>query len=179
MSQTRRRIADEVRSRPGIHFNGLVRSLDLATGQVQYHLRKLRSDGDVEREEVYGRTHYYPDAFGEWEQAALALLRRETTREVVGLLLERGPSRPAELAEELALARSTLEWHLNHLVEQDMVVKHRGPRNHVTLELTRPEETVALLQEADPSLLESMVSRYTRLVDQLLYDDRPEGSDSP
>ncbi|MGM0397617.1 MAG: winged helix-turn-helix transcriptional regulator, partial [Halobacteriota archaeon] len=38
MVETRTRIAEAVRTQPGIHFNGLVRSLDLATGQVQYHL---------------------------------------------------------------------------------------------------------------------------------------------
>ncbi|MFB6069972.1 MAG: winged helix-turn-helix transcriptional regulator [Halanaeroarchaeum sp.] len=171
MADTRTRIAEQVRSRPGIHFNGLVRSLDLATGQVQYHLQRLLADERVVKDELYGRTHYFPDTYEEWERQTLALLRRETTRDVVAVLFESGTIRPNDLAEELDLARSTLEWHLGHLVEQDVAVKRYNAANQVTIELARPAETVELVQEADPTLLGKMVSRFTRLVDRVLADE--------
>ncbi|MFB6081749.1 MAG: winged helix-turn-helix transcriptional regulator [Halanaeroarchaeum sp.] len=171
MVDTRTRIAEQVRSRPGIHFNGLVRSLDLATGQVQYHLQRLLADEDVVKAELYGRTHYFPDTFDDWERRTLALLRRETTRDVVAVLFESGAVRPNDLVEELDLARSTLEWHIGHLVEQDVAVKRYNARNQVTIELARPEETVELVREADPSLLGKMVSRFTRLVDRMLAEE--------
>lgn len=171
MVETRTRIAERVRSRPGIHFNGLVRSLDLATGQVQYHLKRLLADKEVVKAELYGRTHYYPEGFDDWERRTLALLRRETTRDVVAVLFESGAARPNELTEELELARSTLEWHLDHLVEQDVVDKRYNAANQVTIELARPEATVELVREADPTLLGVMVSRFTRLVDRMLAED--------
>ncbi|MGA9400002.1 MAG: ArsR family transcriptional regulator, partial [Haladaptatus sp.] len=37
MTETRTRIRRCVESRPGIHFNDLVRKSDIAPGQVQYH----------------------------------------------------------------------------------------------------------------------------------------------
>jgi predicted transcriptional regulator len=80
MSETRNRIARQVRRSPGIHFNELTRKLDLAPGQVQYHLRKLERADDVVEESLYGRTHYYTPDYGSWERGALAVLRRETTR---------------------------------------------------------------------------------------------------
>lgn len=173
MAQTRDRIEDTVRSRPGIHFNGLVRSLDLATGQVQYHLKRLDSENAVVKTSLYGRTHYFPDTYDDWERHTLALLRRETTRDVVAALLETGPARPNELAETLDLARSTLEWHLDHLVEQDVAEKRHAARNQVIVELTRPAETIELVRRADPTLLGKMVSRFTRLVDRMLAEDEP------
>ncbi|MFB6093395.1 MAG: winged helix-turn-helix transcriptional regulator [Halanaeroarchaeum sp.] len=173
MAETRTRIADAVRTSPGIHFNGLVRSLDLATGQVQYHLKRLVADEDVVKVELYGRTHYFPDHYDAWERTTLSLLRRETTRDVVAALFESGTARPNELAADLDLARSTLEWHLDHLIEQDLVAKRRTRRNEVTVELARPADTLELIQEADPTLLGKMVSRFTRLVDRMLAEDAP------
>lgn len=171
MVETRTRIADAVRSTPGIHFNGLVRSLDLATGQVQYHLKRLLAEESVVKTELYGRTHYYPDTYDEWERRTLALLRRETTRDVVAVLFEMGSARPNELVETLNLARSTLEWHLDHLIEQDVAVKRYSSRNQVSIELARPEDTIELVRSADPTLLGKMVSRFTRLVDRMLAED--------
>ena len=170
MNATRKRVARRIHTSPGIHFNELVRVLDLAPGQVQYHLKRLCSAGAVTDEQRYGRTHYYPPECDAWRRGALSLLRRETAGDVVALLCDGGPTRPQSLADELDIARSTLEWHLDHLVEQDVVVKERDERNHVTLALVRPTETARLLREASPSSPARMVDRFTRLTDRLLED---------
>lgn len=173
MTDTRRRIVDAVHETPGIHFNGLVRTLDLATGQVQYHLKRLLAEESIEATELYGRTHYYPDGFDAPDRRTIALLRRETTRDIVAHLFEHETARPGTIAEELGVARSTVEWHLDRLIEQDLVEKHRDDGNRVTLELTRPTETVDLLAAVDPTLLESLVSGYTALLDDVFEDGGP------
>jgi predicted transcriptional regulator len=174
MSEVRGRIETHVREHPGVHFNELVRSLDLAPGQVQHHLRRLLGESVV-AEELYGRTHYYPPTFDGWERGALALARRETSRDVLRHLLEGGPSAPGDVAEDLGIARSTLEWHLDHLVEQDVAEKKRDERGRVTLVLTRPAATVELLAAVSPSLPERFVDRFARLVDGLLEPAEDEG----
>ncbi|MFB6096160.1 MAG: winged helix-turn-helix transcriptional regulator [Haloferacaceae archaeon] len=166
----RTQIRSFVERHPGVHFNGLVRRLDLAPGQVQYHLRPLLGDGRLVREEFYGQTHYYPRECDEWSRGLLALARRETARDVIFDLLERGPSRPAAVAERVGVARSTLEWHLDHLVEQGVVEKRRGSHNRVTLALRRPEATLELLGAVEPSLPERLVDRFERLLDGLLSE---------
>ncbi|MFC5970403.1 winged helix-turn-helix transcriptional regulator [Halomarina salina] len=170
MSETRDRVAAQVRETPGIHFNGLVRALDLAPGQVQYHLGRLRSADSIAEQRLYGRTHYYPPSYDEWERRALALLSRETASDVVAALLDEGTARPSAVAERVGIARSTLEWHLDRLVEQDLVRKERDARNRVTLALARPEETARLLRRATPSLPGRLVDRFTRLIDHLLEE---------
>jgi predicted transcriptional regulator len=171
MTETRTQIAEHIGSHPGIHFNELVRSLDLAPGQAQHHVRRLVGDGTVRRSEFYGRTHYYPPEFDGWERATLALFRRETAREVLGYLLEHGEARPDDVATALDIARSTLEWHLDHLVEQDIVRKERDIRNRVTLVLEHPEQTRDLLVRVSPSMPERFVDRFTRLVDSMVDAD--------
>ena len=166
MSKVRERIRDHVAAHPGVHFNELVRRLDLAPGQVQHHLKRLTPDAVV-AESLYGRTHYYPPAYDEWERGALALLRRETARDVLEALAA-GPRAPDAVAAEVGIARSTLEWHLDHLLERDLVEKAYDERGRVTLSLARPAETADLLGAVEPSLPDRLVDRFTRLVDSFL-----------
>lgn len=170
MTDQATRIHDHLTTHPGVHFNELARSLDLAPGQVQYHLRKLQGRGDIVEEHLYGRTHYYPPEYDAQERATLALLRRETARDVLAVLLEGGPARPNEVADTIGIARSTLEWHLDHLLEQELVEKRRDERNHVTLVAVDPAETAALLGEVTLSLSGKLVDRFERLVDGLLSE---------
>jgi predicted transcriptional regulator len=162
---TRERIAAHVAREPGVHFNELVRALDLAPGQTQYHLDRL----DLTADEWFGRTHYYPPGYNEWERAALALLRRETAADIVSVLLADGPLPAGELAARVGIARSTLSWHRERL-ERVGLVKTRPDRGRTLLWVPEPERTARLVDRADPSLPERLVDRFTRLVDALLEE---------
>jgi DNA-binding MarR family transcriptional regulator len=84
--------------------------------------------------------------------------------------LRNDPVAPADVAEQLDLARSTVEWHLSRLIENDIVRKDpaetTASRNVVTL---REKQTVyRLLREIEPNLLDRVVDRFSRLTDELL-----------
>lgn len=164
MTETRTRIERYIEANPGVHFRELTRALDLATGQVQYHLRRLES---VVAEPINGRTHYYPAKMDPWERRTLAFLRRETARDILLALLADAPRSPGAVTAELDVARSTLEHHLDGLVEHGIVAKRREG-NRVTLALRRPDATAALLRVVDPSLPERLADRFERLVDSFL-----------
>lgn len=170
MSDTRSRIRDCISQNPGIHFNDITRELDIATGQTQYHLRKLVRAGDLEKESIGGRTHYYLPAFTPWERQVIALLRRETSREIVLYLLRNDHAAPAAIADQLELARSTVEWHLSRLVEHDVVRKDSMPEDPSRVVVTLPEREAVyrLLREIEPHMLDRVVDRFSRLTDELL-----------
>jgi predicted transcriptional regulator len=167
VSDVRNRIERRVGDDPGIYFNELVRELDLAAGQVQYHLRRLTDADAVEAAELFGRTHYYPPEYGDWERSALALLRRETSAEIVATLLDDGPQRPVDVAERVGIARSTLAWHADRLVDAGLLEKRVDGHRLVVADERR---TAALVETADPTLPERLVDRYTRLLDLLVED---------
>ena len=166
----RARIREHVRRNPGVHFNRLVRALDLAPGQVQHHLRALGDE--VRADSLYGRTHYYPPGTDAWERGALALLRRETAREVVRAVLVDDLAEPAEVAEAAGVARSTLEWHLDRLTEREVLEKRYADDGSVTLHAVRQVELARLLATVDPSPSDRLVDRFDRLLDDLLLDAR-------
>lgn len=170
MTTARTEVREYVHDHPGVHFNALVESLDQATGQVQHHVYRLVRDGDLEAASLYGRTHYYPEGFDDGEKETIALLRRETTRDLLVALLDGDGRRPAALADELGVARSTLEYHLDRLVECGVVEKRRDDRGRVTLHLATPEEVARLLAAVEPSVADRFVDRFTRLVDDFLED---------
>ncbi len=168
MSTTRTRVRRHVSETPGVHFNQLKRDLDLATGQVQYHLRRLVDDDEIALERVCGRTHYFDTEFDPWERRTLAFLRRETAREIIIRVHAEGPMQPSTLTEELDLARSTVSWHVSNLTEADVLVKSDG--RPIQLTLAHPERTADLFETASPSLPDRLVDRFVRTVDSL-FDD--------
>lgn len=165
---TRDRVAYRVRTDPGIHFNELVRTLNLAPGQVQYHTRKLTREETLVKASLYGKTHYYPPKYDAPQRRALALLRRETAADIVACLMDEGPMRPVDVADRVGIARSTLSWHVSRLVTADILEKRN--EKELMLALTDPERTAQLLKAADPSLTDRLVDRFTRLVDALLEE---------
>lgn len=165
MSETKHRIHRHVRKTPGIHFNQLGRELDLANGQVQYHLRRLCREDAIVAERVCGQTHYFDPSFDPWERTTVAFLRRETPREIIVRLHANGPTRPTTLTSELDLARSTIAWHVSNLVEHDVVEKSAD--RPVTLSLVYPDRTAALLDTVSPSLPNRIVDRFVRTVDRI------------
>lgn len=170
MTETRGVVREHVETHPGVYFNELTRDLDIATGQAQYHLRRLLDSGVVDSEAVRGRTHYFPTGYDPWERRTIALLHRETVRSIIVYTLEVSEASATELTEELGVARSTVSWHVSTLVEADIAEKVYDQQGRSHIRLTRPEETRDLLGEVTPSLPERLVDRFTRLVDANFTD---------
>ncbi len=170
MVTVRERVHQHVEANPGVHFTAVRDDLDIATGQAQYHLRKLVRAGDVVAEDIRGQKHFFDQSYDPWERRALAFARRETARALLAHLIEDGPLGAAELADRLDLSRSTVAWHVSSLADAGVVEKSYGDRGRVVVELARPEETRRLLGEVTPSLADRLVDRFTRLVDGGLAD---------
>jgi predicted transcriptional regulator len=165
MPTTRTRVRQHIRETPGVHFNQIGRDLDIATGQAQYHLRRLVKDQELVIERIAGQAHYFDPSFDQWERRALAFLRRETAREIMFRLYADGPRRPETLASELDLARSTISWHVSNLADAEIITK--SDDCPMTITLTRPDRTAELLEVVSPSLPDRLVDRFIRTVDSL------------
>jgi len=168
VTDQRTRILDLLDRKPGLHFAALARQLDLATGQAQYHLTRLRRGDRLVAHEHDGRTHYFLPDVDPAERRIVATLRRETARDIVADLVEHGPSRPSAVVDRVGIARSTLEWHCDRLTDAALVHKQRDERGRVTLTPTDERDAVHWLLVVDPAATDRLVDRFTRLVDGLL-----------
>lgn len=171
---TRSNLLAHVSENPGVHFNALVRELDVTPDKLQRLTRDLEADGELVAEQLYGKTHFYTDAHDEWERRALALIRRETSREILFYLLEVERARPDDVTDHVGIARSTLEWHCERLVDAGLVEKRRDGRT-VELVVVTPDEIRELLSSIRPGLPERWIDRTTRLFDQLFEDAHRSG----
>lgn len=171
---TRSTLLAHVSENPGVHFNAIVRELDVTPDKLQRLTRDLEAEGELVAEQLYGKTHFYIDDHDEWERRALALIRRETSREILFHLLEVERASPGDVTDHVGIARSTLAWHCERLIDAGLVEKHREGRT-VELVVTRPEKIRELLSSVRPLLPERWIDRTTRLFDQLFEDaDRPD-----
>lgn len=175
MSLTRSTLVEHIERNPGIHFNALVRALETTPDKLQRLTDGIESDTDLIIADLYGKRHFYTGDYDAWERHALALVRRETTRDVLLYLLENGSSSPATVAEDVGIARSTLSWHCDRLIDAGLIEKKRDGRR-VELTVRRPMEIRQLLSEVEPLLPERWIDRTTRLFDQVLDGTDPSGN---
>lgn len=139
-SEAREAIAGYVERTPGAHFSKIRDDLDLATGETQYHLRRLtdrntieiRRDGDYKRFFPAGR-------FDEFEQRALGYLRRRTPRAMLLALLENPTHTGSSLAAAIGVSPATVSTYASEMARNGVLDRSEGYR------VERPETVIVLL----------------------------------
>ncbi len=121
----RERILQLTRDYPGLHLRELARQADTSLNLTQYHLQRLEGDGHIEIGLDGGKVRVYPPDLRKADRPILAILRDRKRLRIVMQLLE-APATHRQLAEGLRMGKSTLSFHLKHLVEADIaeVVDH-------------------------------------------------------
>lgn len=122
---TRKRIFEEIRRRPGIHYRELLRSLGISNGTLAYHLRQLENAGCVRSARAHGRK-LLRTRQDELDGEVLLLTDRD--RELLILLSEARASRMDELGVRCGLKASGVEHHLRRLRALGLVQTSREGR---------------------------------------------------
>lgn len=122
----RAEILEAVATTPGIHLRGVERAVDLPLGQVVYHLDRLQRMGMVNSQRDRGFRRFYTTGdVARGEKRWLAALRHETPRRIVLELLRQHGQSHKQLREAVGVAGSTLSFHLQRLVEAEILVRRR------------------------------------------------------
>lgn len=101
---------------PGTHFRGICDALDMSVGVVQYHVERLVSMGMIvfRRDQRYKR-FFKARRYGDAELTVYCLLRRDTTRRILGYLDENGGAYHQELVKQLGISSQSVTWHIRLL----------------------------------------------------------------
>jgi predicted transcriptional regulator len=111
---------------------------------------KASADGEYLR--------YYPDAMmGDQEKRVLELARQSTVRHILLHLLRRNNCNHKQLVRTIQLSPSTITWHLNKLVDSQVIEKEaRGRKSFYSIN--------------DSTLVKMVITKYRESFKDALVD---------
>jgi predicted transcriptional regulator len=149
---TRTQIYNYIESNPGIQFRGICAALSLPVGLAQYHLGVLVKAGLVSfiRDGRYKR-YFLSKKFSKKEMLTISLMRHQTARRILEVLMNRKQLSHGELAGEVSITSQALTWQMKSLKKTEFV-----------LQANEGLKTIYSLDEASAPLLK----KYTTLVEE-------------
>lgn len=130
-NETRRRIFDEVRSRPGQSIAEIATLVGVSHSTASYHLERLMEFNLLAATQDGNKMRFFVNggAFSEEERRVLAALSNAETRRVLAIILANPGSYRAELTALLHVSSPTVNWHLSRLLAAGLVVEEPRGRN--------------------------------------------------
>jgi predicted transcriptional regulator len=164
-SDAREAIAGYVEATPGAHFSKIRDDLGLATGETQYHLRRLVDTSVLSdtRDGNY-RRYFVAGEFSAVERQVLGFLRRETHREIVLLSLVAPDRTGRQLAANLGVSGATVSAARSEMAEAGVLNRDAGYR------VNQPETVIALLLRYAGSFDERTRSFVKKAPELVTYD---------
>src|SRR5438034_9609633 len=102
----------------------------MSTGMLSYHLGYLERNGVLKSEEDGHRKRYFiARAFVEAQRRILAVLRQDVPRKIVIELLSYGERTFGELQMSVGVSKSTLSYHLQKLMNREVLLRTKRDRN--------------------------------------------------
>jgi predicted transcriptional regulator len=127
---TRKKIYEYVLEHPGSHFREIGRNMEIAIGDLQYHIDYLETMHYIisERHGFYKR--FYPvRVYSDKQKAIMSALNRETPRKILMLLSQKPGVFHHEIASFVKLSPPTVSWNMKKLIEDGLVESRREGRN--------------------------------------------------
>ena len=110
-----------IEAEPGIHHRALARALGRSKGSVEHHLRKLTEAGLVTAVAARGHTCYFAGRPPAQAAAGAPVLKSPVARAIVDAVRSRPGIRPVDLARDLAVAPTTVHYHLHRLRQANLL----------------------------------------------------------
>lgn len=150
-NETRRRIFDYVRSRPGQSIAEIATTVGVSHSTASYHLERLTEFNLLASTQDGNKMRFFVNGglFTEDERRILAALSNAETRRVLATILANPGSYRAELTSLLQVSSPTVNWHLQRLLAAGLVAEEpRGRNRYLFAEAGRLRTTFeALLQK--------------------------------
>ncbi|MCL4438814.1 MAG: hypothetical protein M1616_05575 [Candidatus Thermoplasmatota archaeon] len=157
---TRLLILDKIKENPGIHFRELQRVVSCATGQLQYHLYRMETSGDIYSRKDGRTVRYFPSSGPSFRDREIiySLRSRERSR-IIFLLLDR---RTLPVEKILKVRKSRLQEcreALDDLLKAGVVKESDG-----NVSLSSPEEIISVLKKYKESFIDSLTANLISLL---------------
>ncbi|NHJ47973.1 MAG: winged helix-turn-helix transcriptional regulator [Asgard group archaeon] len=121
---TRAKIFTLIKTKPGIHYNEIVKNLELSRGQTTWHLRYLERYDMIKRMKTKQFVIFYPNdgVIDENESnIQLVLMKSETRNRIFDCIIENPGITQNNLMHKLNISQSKLAYHLIILEDLDII----------------------------------------------------------
>ena len=155
----RKRIAEYVRRNPGVYFRQITRDLNLAVGQLDFHLNTLVKGEVLVKESSGGNARYFVrDRFSKEEKRIIAVLRKEIPRGIVLYLIKNPGSTPSQILDNFRFTSATLSYHMKRLEKAGILQAEQvGRERHY--QVIDPDAVQSLLILYRSTLLDTIVDK--------------------
>ena len=130
-NETRRRIFEYVRQRPGQSIAEIATTVGVSHSTASYHLERLMEFNLLASTQDGNKMRFFVNGglFTEEERRILAALSNAETRRVLATIVANPGSYRAELTSLLKVSSPTVNWHLQRLLGAQLVVEEPRRRN--------------------------------------------------
>ena len=130
-NENRLKILTQILSNPGIHHNELQRTCDLQKGQLQWHIETLLKHNIIKKEKDGQYTIYFPitsssEAIRMYRNR---LTKSKTTNFVLDIIKKNPGIISAEISRMLNLSRNSIKYHIDKLIEKQLIKVEKKGRN--------------------------------------------------
>ncbi len=156
--ESRRRLYRHIRRNPGKYLRELSRDLDMAMGQLEYHLGALEHAGLISALHDANK-RFFPNEVPRGDRRVVARLRQELPRRILLLTLQEGTITRKALTDALSVPRSTLNHHVKALIDDGLLRAGRDGRDAV-YQVTTEGDVLRVLTLYQESWLDRMVDAF-------------------
>ncbi len=162
--ETRKRIFETIQSSPGIHMRELERNLDMAVGNLQYHLHYMEKKNliSAHKDEQFVRYFVKNKELDSEGRKVMSFLRKKACSHILVTIMEAPGMNNKDLSSVIGLSPSTVSWHLNKLVAAGIVQKTVcGRESH--FEVVDTEKVAELIITYKASFFDKLLDNFIEM----------------
>ncbi len=158
--ETRRKIFAYVSKYPGSHMRKIKRELDLAMGEIEYHLNYLEEHGLFASQMSGNKKRYYVANEVQYpDRKILGILRQKMPRKIILLVMKNEIISFGDILKELDISKSTLSFHLKKLIKSSILeVRRKGRQKFYSVK--DQKRVVQILITYKSSFVDEAVERF-------------------
>jgi predicted transcriptional regulator len=174
----RKRIYQHITNNPGCHLRRISKDLDLAMGDIQYHLSTLEKTSLIKSRRIgVFRMYYTISIFGERQESLLAMLGQEAPRDIIIFLIENPGASQSEIACYKRFSAPTINWHMSRLIEIGLISSRKEGKFVKYYVEGNIKEITSLLKRYYPSIWSKLSNRLAELFLDISAGSRLETND--
>ncbi|HEV8358924.1 MAG TPA: winged helix-turn-helix transcriptional regulator [Candidatus Thermoplasmatota archaeon] len=129
-SNTRHLVYLRVTENPGASIQDVANMLGISHPTAAYHLKILQGNGLVVAMRDGNRTRFFKrsEALSQDQQRMVVAQRGEQTRRILEIVRAKPMIHRKELARLLAMPRTTVNWHVDRLIQRGLLAERRAGR---------------------------------------------------